>query len=132
MIVKHFPKVLYITGVITMVPILYFFLPWPMFNLNGMVMTANSGVAFAKHWGLLAACMGGLLFYSASHPELRRPVVIAAAIEKMGLCVIVIVGWTDPGFAGFHPVVFIDGLCVALYGLWLLSGGDHKSGDWQR
>jgi hypothetical protein len=46
--------------------------------------------------------------------------------------VIVIVGWSDPGFAGFHPVVVIDGLCVALYALWLLSGGDKVRSDWQR
>ena len=93
MIVKHFTKILYVCGVITMLPILLFFIPWPMFTLTGMSMAANTGVLFAKHWGLLAASIGGLLFYSAMHPPLRRPIVIAAAIEKLGLCVIIAVGW---------------------------------------
>ena len=128
MIVKHFGKILYVCGVITMLPILLFFIPWPMFSLTGMSMTANTGVLFAKHWGLLAATIGALLFYSAMHPEFRRPIVIAAAIEKLGLCVIIAVGWNDPGFAAFHTTLFVDGLMVLLFGLYLLSGGepDHK------
>ncbi len=124
MIVKHFTKILYVCGILTMLPIVFFFLPWPMFSLMGISMTPNTGILFAKHWGLLAACFGGLLFYSAMHPELRRPVVIAAAIEKLGLCVIIAVGWNDPGFAAFRPALFIDGLMVLLFGLYLLSGGE--------
>lgn len=124
MIVKHFTKILYISGIVTMLPILFFFIPWPMFTLNGMVMNADSGIVFAKHWGLMAACFGGLLVYAAGRPEIRRPIVIAAAIEKMGLCVIIAVGWTDPGFAAFHLTLFVDGLFVILYGLYLLAGGE--------
>lgn len=124
MYVKHFTKILYISGVITMLPILFFFVPWTMFSLNGMVMNADSGIVFAKHWGLMAACFGGLLVYAAGRPEIRRPIVIAAAIEKMGLCVIIAVGWNDPGFAAFHLTLFVDGLFVILYGLYLLAGGE--------
>jgi hypothetical protein len=123
-IVKHFTKILYICGIITMLPILLFFIPWPMFSLTGMNMSANTGILFAKHWGLMAACFGALLVYSAMHPELRRPVVIAAAIEKLGLCVIIAVGWNDPGFAAFHSTLFVDGFMVLLFGLYLLSGGE--------
>ena len=128
MIVKHFGKILYICGAITMLPIVLFFVPWPMFSLMGMSMVSNTGVLFAKHWGLMAACFGALLIYSGMHPELRRPIVIAAAIEKLGLCVIIAVGWNDPGFAAFHATLFVDGLMVLLFGLYLLSGGepDHK------
>lgn len=124
MIVKHFTKILYVCGVITMLPILLFFIPWPMFTLTGMSMTANTGVLFAKHWGLLAATIGALLIYSAMHPPLRRPIVIAAAIEKLGLCVIIAVGWNDPGFSPFHATLFVDGLMVLLFGLYLLAGGE--------
>ncbi len=124
MIVKHFGKILYVCGAITMLPILLFFVPWPMFSLLGMSMVANTGVLFAKHWGLLAATIGALLIYSAMHPELRRPIVIAAAIEKLGLCVIIAVGWNDPGFAAFHSTLFVDGFMVLLFGLYLLSGGE--------
>ena len=124
MIVKHFNKILYVCGAITMLPILLFFIPWPMFSLLGMSMTANTGILFAKHWGLLAATIGALLIYSGMHPELRRPIVIAAAIEKLGLCVIIAVGWNDPGFAAFHSTLFVDSLMVLLFGLYLLSGGE--------
>ena len=124
MIVKHFSKILYVCGAITMLPILLFFIPWPMFSFLGMSMTANTGILFAKHWGLLAATIGALLIYCGMHPELRRPIVIAAAIEKLGLCVIIAVGWNDPGFAAFHSTLFVDGLMVLLFGLYLLSGGE--------
>jgi hypothetical protein len=124
MIVKHFTKILYVTGIITMLPIMMFFLPWVMLNLTGLDVGLKAGVAFTKHWGLMAFCFGALLVYSASHVELRRPIVIAAAVEKLGLCVIIAMGWNDLALAPLRPTLFVDGLCVILYGLYLLSGGD--------
>jgi hypothetical protein len=124
MVVQHFKKILYVTGIITMVPIVMFFIPWQMLSVLGLNVGREAGVPFTKHWGLLAFCFGALLVYSAEHVELRRPIVVAAAVEKIGMCVIIAMAWNDEPLIALRPILFIDGICVILYGLWLLSGGD--------
>ncbi len=122
MIDKHFSKILVITGIITMLPIVMFFFPWAMLNYFGLNVGREAGVPFTKHWGLLAFCFGALLVYSAKHVELRRPIVIAAAIEKIGLCVIIAMAWNEPSLQALRPILFVDGIIVLIYGVWLLSG----------
>ena len=122
MIDKHFSKILVITGIITMLPIVMFFFPWAMLNYFGLNVGREAGVPFTKHWGLLAFCFGALLVYSAKHFELRRPIVIAAAIEKIGLCVIIAMAWNEPSLQALRPILFVDGIIVLIYGVWLLSG----------
>lgn len=122
MIDKHFSKILIITGIITMLPIVMFFFPWAMLSFLGLDVGREAGVPFTKHWGLLAFCFGALLVYSAKHVELRRPIVIAAAIEKIGLCVIIAMAWNEPSLQALRPILFVDGAIVLIYGVWLLSG----------
>ena len=122
MIDKHFSKILVITGIITMLPIVMFFFPWAMLSLFGLNVGREAGVPFTKHWGLLAFCFGALLVYSAKHVELRRPIVIAAAIEKIGLCVIIAMAWNEPSLQALRPILLVDGIIVLIYGVWLLSG----------
>ena len=122
MIDKHFSKILIISGIITMLPIVMFFFPWAMLSLFGLNVGREAGVPFTKHWGLLAFCFGALLVYSAKHVELRRPIVIAAAIEKIGLCVIIAMAWNEPSLQALRPILFVDGIIVLIYGVWLLSG----------
>ena len=122
MIVKHFTKILIVTGIITMLPIVMFFLPWAMLSIVGLDVGREAGVPFTKHWGLLAFCFGALLVYSASHPELRRPIVVAAAVEKIGLCVIIAMAWNEPSLQALRPILFVDGIIVLIYGVWLLRG----------
>ena len=122
MIVKHFTKILYVSGIITMLPVVMFFLPWAMFNLLGISVGREAGVPFTKHWGLMAFCFGALLVYSASHVEIRRPIVIASAIEKLGMMVIIAMAWNEPSLQALRPLLFIDGIMVALFAVYLLSG----------
>lgn len=42
-------------------------------------------ILIARHWCLLVALVGGLLIYSAYHPEVRLPAMIAGAAEKLAL-----------------------------------------------
>jgi hypothetical protein len=125
MIDKHFSKILIVTGIITMLSIVLFFFPWAMLSIFGLNVGREAGVPFTKHWGLLAFCFGALLVYSAKHVELRRPIVIAAAIEKIGLCVIVAMAWNEPSLQALRPILFVDGIIVVIYGVWLLSGASH-------
>ena len=60
MVVKHFTKILWVCGLITMLPILMFFIPWTMFSLTGIDVGRQLGVPFIKHWGLMAFCFGAL------------------------------------------------------------------------
>ena len=122
MIDKHFSKILIISGIITMLPIVMFFFPWAMLSMFGLNVGREAGVPFTKHWGLLAFCFGALLVYSAKHVELRRPIVIAAAIEKIGLCVIIAMAWNETSLQALRPILFVDGIIVLIYGVWLLNG----------
>ena len=132
MIVKHFTKILYVSGFITMLPIVMFFLPWAMLSIVGLDVGREAGVPFTKHWGLMAFCFGALLVYSASHVEIRRPIVIAAAVEKIGLCVIVAMAWNEPSLQALRPILVVDGIIVLLYGMWLLSGASSSSPSFER
>ena len=127
MIVKHFTKILIVTGIITMLPIVMFFLPWAMLNIVGLNVGREAGVPFTKHWGLLAFCFGALLVYSASHVELRRPIVVAAAVEKVGLCVIIAMAWNEPTLQALRPILFVEGIIVVVYGIWLLRGASSST-----
>jgi hypothetical protein len=51
----------------------------------------------------------------------RRPLVCAAAIEKLGLVVMVLLAWNDPALAGMHGAARFDALCVLLYSSWLVK-----------
>ncbi len=129
MIVKHFTKILVVTGIISMLPIVMFFLPWAMLNIVGLNVGREAGVPFTKHWGLLAFCFGALLVYSASHVELRRPIVVAAAVEKIGLCVIIAMAWNEPSLQALRPILFVEGTIVLIYGVWLLRGASSEPAE---
>ncbi|MDP3651493.1 MAG: hypothetical protein Q8R67_07410 [Rhodoferax sp.] len=115
---KYFTHVLYATGFITMLPLAQFFAPTAVLAVSGLQVGDAVGLLHAQHWGLLAFCFGALLVYAARHPDIRHPIVLAAGLEKLGLCVLVAMGWTTPALQGMHPVLVIDGLCVILYALW--------------
>ena len=121
MINKYFTQILYVTGVITMLPVLQFFAPDVILPLSKLQIGDAAGMFHVQHWGLMAFCFGGLLVYAARNPSIRKPVVLAAGIEKLGLCVLVLMAWSNPALQGLHAAVVVDGLCVVLYTLWFLS-----------
>ena len=121
MIAKYFTPILYVTGLITMVPLAQFFAPAAVLSISGLQTGDAVGLLHAQHWGLLAFSIGALLVYAAKRPGVRRPIVLAAGVEKLGLCALVALGWSNPALQGLHPVLFIDGLCVLLYAIWWLS-----------
>ena len=129
MIAKHFSKILYVCGTITMLPVVMFFLPWATLGILGLDVGREAGVPFTKHWGLMAFCFGALLVYSASHVEIRRPIVIAAAIEKLGMMVIIAMAWNETSLQALRPLLFINGIMVALFAIYLLSGASSSGTD---
>ena len=118
MIQKYFSHVLTVSGLVTMLPLAQFFAPTQVLAASQLQIGDAVGLLYAQHWGLLAFCFGALLLYAAKHPEHRQPVVLAAGLEKLGLCVLVALGWSNPALQGLHPVLWVDGLMVVLYAWW--------------
>jgi hypothetical protein len=121
MLDKYIKPILYITGIITMLPVLQFTLPHFMLPQQGLVVSDDTGFLFAQHWGLLVFCIGGLLVYAAYKPEFRTPVLVVAIIEKLGLIYLVVSQWQNPALQGFHLAIYFDTVCVLIYTSYLLS-----------
>ena len=119
MLERYFDKILYVTGVVTLTPLLQFFLPTLNLGLSGLVVGDDTGLLFARHWGLMAACFGALLIFTAARPAFRKPIVFAAMVEKLGLVALVVMAWNTPALAGLHLAALFDGLCVLLYGAYI-------------
>ncbi|RJG06911.1 hypothetical protein D3870_13695 [Noviherbaspirillum cavernae] len=115
----HKSRILLWTGIATMLPGLQFLFPVAALRLAGLDVSDPAGLFYARHWGLLALCMGALLVHAARNPEARRPIVFAATIEKAGLVAMVALAWRDPALQGLHLPAIFDGLCVILYSLYL-------------
>jgi hypothetical protein len=118
---KHIKAVLYVTGAITMLPLFQFLSPEMALSQQGLAVSDETGMLFARHWGLLVFCVGALMVYAANRPAARRPVIISAAVEKIGLIALVGLSWNNPALQGLHLSVFFDSICVVLYALILLS-----------
>ena len=127
MIQRHIKLILYIAGGIMLLVGLQFIAPLPLLQAQKLVVTDSAGILFARHWGLLVACLGGLLIYSASHPECRAPVIVAVTIEKICLVAVLLMSLNDPALKPMQPVIVLDGVFVILFLIYLL--GRNGSGD---
>jgi len=124
MLVEHFAAILWVTGAITATPILQFLAPRQVLAMMYRIeLTDEAGLLWARHWGLLAASIGGLLMFAAGHPEVRPAVVAAALVEKAGLVVAVGVALVRrrPFARGLRLAVVFDTACVLLYAAWLAT-----------
>lgn len=85
MITSNIEPILIITGLLTASMIVQFLAPLWTFRLTyGETLSGAPNTGLARHWGLLLFCVGVLLVYSAFHPELRKPSVVLASVEKAG------------------------------------------------
>ena len=121
MLTEHFAAVLWVTGAITTLPVLQFFAPRRVLALMYRIeIVDEAGLFFARHWGLLAASVGGLLMFAAAHPALRPPVVAAALVEKAGIAMAFALQRHRPFARGLRLVAAFDTACVLLYAAWLV------------
>ena len=122
MITQHISTILWITGIVTMLPILQLFFPATFLKiLNQTEIRDELGMMFARHWGALVFVLGGLLVYAASHPELRGPIIAAALIEKAALVLLIIINLRQPFCKGFVLTAVFDGACCVIYALYLFG-----------
>jgi hypothetical protein len=78
----------------------------------------SSAVFFVRHWGVLIIAVGALTVYSAHAPEIRIPVLIAAALEKFAIGLLVLFGPLKRTI-GMTAIGFMDGLFAVLYMVYL-------------
>lgn len=121
MLDKYVKPILYITGIVTMLPVLQFIIPDFMLQQQGLSVSDDTGFLFAQHWGLLVFCIGGLLVYAANNPTFRTPVLVVATIEKLGLIYLVVSQWQNPALQRFHLPVYFDIFCVLIYVIYLMN-----------
>lgn len=82
---------LIVTGVLTALTGVGLLFPrMPLGILFGLETNDGTTLLVGRHWSLLLALIGGLLIYSAYHPEVRTPVMVAAAAEKIAIAVLVV------------------------------------------
>ena len=123
MLNEHISIILLVTGIVTAIPIFQFLFPKLTLKLMyKLEIDDQAGMLFARHWGLMAACFGGLLIYASSHEEVRVPIVAAAMLEKAGLVGVIGADWNKPHAAGMRLACVFDAACSILFAAWLLSG----------
>jgi len=119
-ITNHISSILTVTGIITALPIFQFFFPAQVLkNFNKLEIHDEAGLFYARHWGLLAFCIGALLVYAAGHPEARAPIMLFAMIEKMGMVALGVIHRNRPYTQGLRVAVIFDSICLLLYGTYL-------------
>jgi len=116
----HISAVLYVTGVITASVVVQFFFPAKALKLlNNIEIHDEAGLLFARHWSLLAFCLGGLLIYAADHPQARVTIMLFALIEKVGLVALIARQAKRPFTRGLRLTALFDSLCSLLFAAYL-------------
>jgi hypothetical protein len=119
-IADHIGIILDVTGAITGAVVLQFFFPEKVLHLlSKQTIRDEAGLFYARHWGLLAFAMGGLLLYAAGHAEARAPIMLFAAIEKAGLVGLIALHAKRPYTQGMRLAAVFDGICVLVYAIYL-------------
>lgn len=120
-ITDHIQTILLVTGVITASPILLAISPPLGLKLLFKVEPPEgAGGFFTRHWGLIVGAFGAVLVYSAYHPELRAPLLLAAIVEKAGLVAMIAADWKKPHTAGMRLTAVFDSTCCLIYTAYLL------------
>ena len=74
----------------------------------------SSMVFFVRHWGVLISVVGALIVYSAGARAVRTPVLMAAAVEKVAVGLLIFLG-SVRRTSVMTAAVIGDGLFAILY-----------------
>jgi hypothetical protein len=121
-VTDNIADILHITGAITAATLAQFLAPKAFLrHICKIDIAGEANLLFARHWGLLAFVIGALLMYAGGHPEIRVPVVAAAALEKAGLVVFIFRDWRMQYAKGLRVAALFDAACVVTYALYLMQ-----------
>jgi hypothetical protein len=121
-ITANINEILVMTGAVTASMLAQFLAPQAF--LRGICkidMRDEASLLFARHWGLLAFVMGGLLMYAGPHAAVRFPVVVAALVEKAGFAWLIFKDFGRPHVLGLRAAAVFDAACVAIFAAYLLE-----------
>src|ERR1700722_12347992 len=120
MLTSNFGWIIAASGVVTAVAGLTAVLAArPFFRFGfGVESPQSSMVFFVRHWGVLIFVVGALLVYSAGVPAVRTPVLIAAAVEKFAVGLLIFLG-PMRRTSVMTAAVIGDGLFAVLYVAYL-------------
>lgn len=114
--------ILYITGALTVLPIMGLFAPGRMMEQTfGSYTQSWSSDLMARHWGLLVGGTGLMMIYAGAFPEVRLPILLFAMAEKALLVVLALKSWEQAKETGVKGAVVLDSIMVILLALILLS-----------
>jgi hypothetical protein len=82
MLEKIIAIILFIVGIINILPLVVFFDASKTAKMYGFPLEGESLIVLMRHRGVLLALLGGGLIYSVFKPEFRLPIIIAALISK--------------------------------------------------
>ena len=113
---------LYITGIITILPgFIYFFPISTSSKLLKIDFKDEASLFFVQHWGLLVSVLGVLIVYSVHAPSIRTPILIAAIVEKAAIVFLILKAWQKDFTKGLRGTAVFDAICVVLYLLVVLE-----------
>ena len=93
--------------------------PHPFLRLGfGVESPDRSAVFFVRHWGVLIFAVAGLIVHSAYTPATRTPVLVAAAVEKFAMGLVIFLGPVKRTTA-MTAIASIDGVFAVLYVAYL-------------
>ncbi len=114
--------ILVVSGVATLVAGLAAMLfPKPLLRLGfGVAAVDGALLFFVRHWGLLIACVGALIAWSASGPAGRTQILTAGAVEKLAIGALVFFGPLKRTPL-MTAIALGDGLFAILYIAYLIA-----------
>lgn len=86
----------------------------------GSADTSPITIFFTRHWGALLFVVCSLTVYAAFFPDTRGPILIAAAIEKFIIFILIFLG-NLPRTPAMTTVAITDGVLAALFTLYLVG-----------
>jgi hypothetical protein len=118
MFAAHIELILVVTGAATAIAVGQFIAPVQFLRLTYSEAPVDPvSMALARHWGLLIFCVGVLLILAAFRPSIRAPVMVFAAIEKLGFAACML-GTSLRKRRGAAAMAAADLLMAVVYGLY--------------
>ncbi len=119
---SYTPIMLYVTGIITMLPGLIFLFPiFFSFKIFKIELKDELTIFFVRLWGLLVFLMGALILCSVHNPAIRQHILIAAIISKGCLVLLILKASSSELGKNMRGTAVFDTICVFLYLLTVLE-----------
>ena len=119
---SYTPIMLYVTGIITMLPGLIFLAPGIFSKIILKFEPKDETTTlFVRHWALAIATMGALIVCSVHVPAIRQHILIAAIVIKAAIVLLILKAGSSELGKNLRGTAVFDTICVVLYLLSILE-----------